>query len=248
MALTKSASIRGDEAPDAAARLAAQPWEVIRRQLDESGHAVVEALLTAEECRELVELYPQTERFRNRVVMQRHGFGQGEYQYFARPLPPLVDALRHAIYPELAPVANRWADTIGGGPFPAALESYLDRCHRAGQTKPTPLMLKYEAGDYNCLHQDLYGEMAFPLQVTILLSDSQEDFRGGEFLLVEQRPRMQSKGEIVPLRRGDAVIFATRYRHAAGRRGYFRVNLRHGVSRVLSGRRFSLGIIFHDAK
>jgi hypothetical protein len=248
MAHASRATDSGETAP-IAARLAGQSWNDALRRLDEAGYAVLEGLLTAAECRAVIDLYPLAERFRSRVVMQRHSFGRGEYQYLSYPLPDIVRDLRHAAYPRLAPLANRWSAAIGDGrAFPASLKDYLDQCHRAGQSKPTPLVLKYAAGDYNCLHQDLYGELVFPLQMTVLLSEPDAEFRGGEFLLVEQRPRMQSKGEVVPLRRGDAVVFATRYRPAAGRRGYFRVNLRHGVSRVLSGQRFSLGIIFHDAK
>jgi hypothetical protein len=180
--------------------------------------------------------------------MARHNYGSGEYKYLCYPLPPLVESLRQALYPRLAPVGNRWHERLGFEPrFPATLSAYLDRCHEAGQSRPTPLILKYEAGDYNCLHQDLYGELVFPLQATVLLSASERDFTGGEFLLVEQRPRMQSKAEIVPLAQGDAVIFAVNYRPVEGKRGFYRVVMRHGVSRLRTGHRFTLGVIFHDA-
>jgi hypothetical protein len=216
--------------------------------LDRDGFTVLTGLLSAAECRGLVALYDEREAFRSRVVMARHGFGEGEYKYLAYPLPPVVGELRQALYPRLAPVANRWQQQLGlAATFPDTLDAYLARCHAAGQTRPTPLILKYGAGDYNCLHQDLYGELVFPLQATVLLSRSGEDFSGGEFLLVEQRPRRQSKGEVVPLRQGDAVIFPVNHRPVAGTRGYYRATMRHGVSRVHSGSRFTLGVIFHDA-
>src|SRR6202023_4256360 len=183
-----------------------------------------------------------------RVIMQRHAFGRGEYQYFRYPLPAVVEDWRQAIYPHLAPIANRWRERLNEeGRFPPSLAAYLEQCHKAGQERPTPLLLKYGPGDYNCLHQDLYGALVFPLQLTVLLSDPEEDFTGGEFLLVEQRPRAQSRGEVVPLAQGDAVIFANALRPVTGKRGDYRVNLRHGVSRVSTGRRFTLGLIFHDA-
>jgi hypothetical protein len=230
------------------ARLAALPWAAVAGALDARGYATFGPILDAEECRQLTDLYAQGERFRSRVIMQRHAFGRGEYQYFAYPLPEMVEALRQAVYPGLAPVANRWNTALGREAiFPDQLDDYLARCHAAGQARPTPLLLKYEADDYNCLHQDLYGELAFPLQMTVLLSAPERDFTGGEFLLVEQRPRAQSKGEVVPLGQGEAVVFAVSHRPAQGTRGTYRVNLRHGVSRVRSGRRFSLGVIFHDA-
>ena len=216
--------------------------------LDERGYATTAALLTTEECRGLAALYDREEAFRSRVVMQRHAFGRGEYKYLQYPLPDVVEALRQAIYPHLAPIANRWRERLGeDGRFPPALDAYLAECHRAGQKRPTPLILKYEAGDYNCLHQDLYGDLVFPLQLTVLLSAPEDDFTGGEFLLVEQRPRAQSKGEVVPLRQGEAVIFPVHHRPVEGTRGPYRVTMRHGVSRLRSGRRFTLGIIFHDA-
>ncbi len=223
-------------------------WDEVAAALDERGFATTPSLLTPAECRSLAALYGEETAFRSRIVMARHGFGSGEYKYLRYPLPPLVAGLREAIYPRLVPVANRWRAALGGGePFPAALEAYLRRCHQAGQIRPTPLILRYGPGDYNCLHQDLYGELVFPLQLTVLLSDPGEDFTGGEFLLVEQRPRRQSKGEVVPLRQGEAVIFAVRERPARGVRGTYRVVMRHGVSRVHAGARHTLGIIFHDA-
>jgi uncharacterized protein len=216
--------------------------------LDRDGYAVLPGLLDADDCRALVSLYDERERFRSRVVMARHGYGSGEYKYFAYPLPPLVDALRRLLYPLLAPVANDWERKLGrAAAFPDTLDEYLARCHAAGQLRPTPLILKYGPGDYNCLHQDIYGELAFPLQATILLSRAGEDFSGGEFLLVEQRPRRQSKGEVVPLRQGDAVVFPVNHRPVAGARGFYRATMRHGVSRLRSGARFTLGVIFHDA-
>jgi uncharacterized protein len=228
--------------------LAPVDWEGIAVALDARGFAVTPPLLTAEQCRALRALYPREELFRSRVVMARYSFGQGEYQYLRYPLPRIVEALRQAIYPKLVPLANRWrAQMREGEPFPETLDDYLRRCHAAGQGRPTPLILKYGSGDYNCLHQDLYGELVFPLQLTLLLSEPGTEFVGGEFVLVEQRPRMQSKAEVVPLAQGEAVIFAVHHRPVAGKRGTYRVNLRHGVSRVRSGKRYTLGIIFHDA-
>jgi hypothetical protein len=224
-------------------------WAVIRASLDDRGCATTPALLIPAECTELIALYERREVFRNRIVMERFGYGLGEYKYFAAPIPPLVAALRTAFYGRLAPIASDWmrAMRLGEG-FPPALDDFLDLCHRGGQTKPTPLMLRYEAGGYNCLHQDLYGEIFFPIQMTIALSRREEDFSGGEFLLTEQRPRAQSRGEAITLDRGEAIIFATRWRPVRGARGHYRVNVRHGVSRLKSGLRFTLGIIFHDAK
>jgi hypothetical protein len=237
---------RPDDA--AASRIAAVDWQQTAMSLDERGYATTAALLTTEECRGLAALYDREEAFRSRVVMQRHAFGRGEYKYLQYPLPDVVEALRQAIYPHLAPIANRWRERLGeDGRFPPALDAYLAECHRAGQKRPTPLILKYEAGDYNCLHQDLYGDLVFPLQLTVLLSAPEDDFTGGEFLLVEQRPRAQSKGEVVPLRQAEAVIFPVHHRPVEGTRGPYRVTMRHGVSRLRSGRRFTLGIIFHDA-
>ena len=217
--------------------------------IDRDGYAVLPGLIGVEDCHHLIALYDEREQFRSRVVMARHGYGSGEYKYFAYPHPPLVAALRQRLYPLLAPIANGWERQLGrSAAFPAAHDDYLRRCHDAGQQRPTPLILKYEAGDYNCLHQDLYGELVFPLQATVLLSRPGEDFAGGEFLLVEQRPRRQSKGEVVPLGQGDAVIFPVNHRPVAGARGYYRATMRHGVSRLHSGSRFTLGIIFHDAE
>ena len=236
--------------PKAAASggLATVDWAHVAASLDERGYATTAALLTTEQCRGLAGIYDCEEAFRSRVVMQRHGFGSGEYKYLRYPLPDIVEALRQAIYPQLAPIANRWRERLGEErQFPASLGAYLRECHKAGQERPTPLILKYEAGDYNCLHQDLYGDLVFPLQLTVLLSAPEDDFTGGEFLLVEQRPRAQSKGEVVPLRQGEAVIFPVHHRPVEGTRGPYRVTMRHGVSRIRSGRRFTLGIIFHDA-
>ena len=223
-------------------------WPDLLAELNERGYAVLPGLLGERECKSVAGLYADEAAFRSRVVMARHNFGRGEYKYLRYPLPPLVAELREALYPRLAPLANRWHERLGLEPrFPARLDAYLARCHAAGQRRPTPLILKYEAGDYNCLHQDLYGQLVFPIQATVLLSKPGEDFTGGEFLLVEQRPRMQSKGEVVPLGRGDAVLFAVNYRPVAGTRGDYRVTMRHGVSRLRSGQRLTLGIIFHDA-
>jgi len=235
--------------PEAAvSRAAAVDWQQVAASLDERGYATTAALLTTEQCRGLSALYDREEAFRSRVVMQRHGFGSGEYKYLRYPLPDIVEALRQSIYPQLAPIANRWRERLREeGRFPPALAAYLKECHAAGQERPTPLILKYEAGDYNCLHQDLYGDLVFPLQLTVLLSAPEDDFTGGEFLLVEQRPRAQSRGEVVPLRQGEAVIFPVHHRPVEGTRGPYRITMRHGVSRVRSGQRFTLGIIFHDA-
>lgn len=228
-------------------RLAAIDWPEVAASLDLRGYATTPALLTSRECRGLAALYAGDEAFRSRVVMERHGFGRGEYKYLRYPLPGAVEELRNGIYPRLAPVANRWREALRAeGRFPPSLEDFLAQCHTAGQQKPTPLILKYDAEDYNCLHQDLYGTLIFPLQLTVLLSDP-ADFTGGEFLLVEQRPRMQSRAEIVPLRQGEAVIFAVHHRPVRGARGIYRVALRHGVSRIRSGQRYTLGVIFHDA-
>ena len=222
-------------------------WAAAEAALDARGYTTTPPLLTAAECRALSALYPEDAAFRSRVMMARHGFGRGEYKYLSYPLPPSVEALRQAIYPRLAPIANRWRVALGEeGRFPATLDQYLAECHAAGQTRPTPLLLKYGAEDYNCLHQDLYGDLAFPLQMTVLLSPPGE-FTGGEFLLVEQRPRRQSKAEVVSLGQGEAVIFSVHHRPVRGTRGFYRVNQRHGVSRLRSGERYTLGIIFHDA-
>jgi uncharacterized protein len=238
----------GASPPAAVARIAALDWKAIAADLDAQGCALAAAILSAAECEALAALYA-SDRFRSRVVMARHGFGRGEYKYFAYPLPEVVAALRRALYARLAGIANRWNEAMGiDVRYPEVHAAFLDRCHRAGQTRPTPLLLTYGAGDYNCLHQDLYGEHVFPLQATFLLSAPAKDFTGGEFVLTEQRPRMQSRAEVVPLGQGDGVIFAVHHRPVQGARGSYRVKLRHGVSRVRSGRRSTLGIIFHDAQ
>jgi hypothetical protein len=224
-------------------------WAETTAELNSQGSAVIKQLLSASECEALVGLYPESQHFRSRIVMQRHGFGQGEYQYFSYPLPETVARLRAALYPELVGVANAWNEAMGiEERYPPDHASFLARCHAAGQQRPTPLLLQYGPGDYNCLHQDLYGEHVFPIQVAVLLSRPGEDFTGGEFVLTEQRPRMQSRPEVVPLAQGDAVVFAVHHRPVQGSRGFYRVNMRHGVSRLRSGRRHTLGIIFHDAQ
>ena len=216
--------------------------------LDERGYAVLPSLFDAVACGSLAAFYDEPARFRSRIVMSRHGFGRGEYQYFAYPLPPVIGALRREIYAALAPIANRWNERMGmESPFPATHEEFILRCHGAGQRRPTPLLLRYVEGDFNCLHQDLYGEHVFPLQMAVLLSQPGEDFRGGEFVLTEQRPRQQSRVEVVPLKQGDAVVFAVNERPVRGARADYRVKMRHGVSRLRSGRRLTLGIILHDA-
>jgi uncharacterized protein len=230
-------------------RVAALDWADLGAELDDHGCAVVKGLLTAPECKSLAELYTQDLPFRSRVVMARHGFGRGEYKYFAHPLPALVADLREALYPPLSVIANRWNEALGADVrYPHEHAEFLERCHQAGQTQPTPLLLYYVEGDFNCLHQDLYGDHVFPLQVAFLLSVPGQDFTGGEFVLTEQRPRMQSRVEVVPLAQGDGVIFPVHHRPVRGTRGTYRVNLRHGVSRVRSGRRQTMGVIFHDAK
>ena len=230
------------------ARLASIDWAAVQTDLDAQGAAVVPGLLTAPGCRELAQQYPLDGLFRSRVVMARHGFGRGEYRYFAYPLPSRVARLRAALYTPLVPVANRWHEAMGlPARFPDRHAAFIARCHAAGQMRPTPLLLQYGAGDYNCLHQDLYGEHVFPLQVVVLLSAPERDFEGGEFVMTEQRPRMQSRPMVLPLRQGDAAIFAVHHRPVQGTRGVYRGNLRHGVSRVRSGRRHTLGLIFHDA-
>lgn len=220
-------------------------WARIEADLDRYGAATIKDLLSPETCRTLVDLYADDTLFRSKVVMGRHGFGRGEYKYFAYPLPAALETLRTTLYPDLAVIANRWHGTIT---YPSNHVDYLSQCHAAGQTRPTPLLLRYESGDYNCLHQDLYGEHVFPLQIAILLSRPGDDFTGGEFVLTEQRPRMQSRVEVVPLEQGDAVIFAVHHRPVRGTKGIYRVNMRHGVSRVRSGHRHTVGIIFHDAR
>ncbi|MDH4458938.1 MAG: 2OG-Fe(II) oxygenase [Nevskia sp.] len=223
-------------------------WPALLAELDAHGAARIPGLLDADQCRAMAARYRDAEGFRSRVVMQRHGYGRGEYRYFAYPLPSLVADLREALYAPLVPLANRWCERMNlDTRFPAGHAEYQARCHAAGQTRPTPLLLQYGAGDYNCLHQDLYGAEVFPLQVALLLSQPGVDFTGGEFVLTEQRPRMQSRAEVVPLLQGDAVVFAVHHRPVAGSRGSYRVNLRHGVSRIRSGQRHTLGILFHDA-
>ncbi len=232
-----------------AARLREVDWKVAAQELGERGWTTTPPLLTSEECAGLVALYPEDARFRSRVDMARFRFGEGEYKYFAAPLPSLVAELREHAYPPLAEIAGEWQAALGRATrYPPTLGGFLGQCGRRGQRKPTPLLLRYEPGGYNCLHQDIYGDVAFPLQMTCLLSRPGEDFTGGEFLLVEQRPRAQSRGEVVPLVQGQIVIFTTRERPARGTRGTYRVALRHGVSRVTSGLRYTLGVIFHDAK
>ena len=230
-------------------RIGAVDWDRAGEDLDAQAFAVIEHLLTPKECRELASLYRDDARFRSRVVMARHGFGRGEYKYFAYPLPGLISDLRTGTYPHLAAIANRWNEAMGiDNRYPGNLAQFLARCHGAGQTRPTPLLLRYGPGDFNCLHQDLYGAHAFPLQAAILLSQPGDDFSGGEFVLTEQRPRMQSRAAVVPLTRGDAVVFPVHHRPVRGVKGTYRVNLRHGVSAVRSGERLTLGIIFHDAE
>jgi uncharacterized protein len=230
-------------------RVNALDWPRISQDLDTQGSAILERLIPSDECRAVVALYPQDDLFRSRVVMARHGFGRGEYKYFAYPLPQIVAELRTELYPRLAPIANKWNTRMGIEiQYPESHAEFIKRCHNAGQNKSTPLLLQYASGDYNCLHQDLYGEHVFPIQVAILLSEPVKDFIGGEFVLTEQRPRMQSRPEVVPLRQGDAVAFAVHHRPVQGARGFYRVNLRHGVSRIRSGHRHTVGIIFHDAK
>jgi uncharacterized protein len=230
-------------------RVNALDWPRISQDLDTQGSAILERLIPSDECRAVVAMYPQDDLFRSRVVMARHGFGRGEYKYFAYPLPQIVAELRTELYPRLAPIANKWNIRMGIEiQYPESHAEFIKRCHNAGQNKSTPLLLQYASGDYNCLHQDLYGEHVFPIQVAILLSEPVKDFIGGEFVLTEQRPRMQSRPEVVPLRQGDAVVFAVHHRPVQGARGFYRVNLRHGVSRIRSGHRHTVGIIFHDAK
>ncbi|RCS23432.1 proline hydroxylase [Phyllobacterium salinisoli] len=235
--------------PAAEERVGKYDWTALASDLDDYGCAVLEKLLTQEECRDLAALYPREEHFRSHIHMARHGFGRGEYRYFRYPLPDLLGGLRTALYPRLAPVANQWNKRMGiDTQYPDSHADFIKACHDAGQVRPTPLLLQYVPGDFNCLHQDLYGDLAFPLQVAILLSEPGEDFTGGEFVLTEQRPRMQSRAEVVPLRQGDAVAFAVHNRPVQGSKGNYRVNLRHGVSRVRSGKRHTVGIIFHDAR
>jgi len=230
-------------------RAGREVWEDVRAQLDARGYALLRGVLGQQQCEELAGYYDDERRFRSRIDMARYKFGQGEYKYFGYPLPDLVHELRASIYLELAPLANSWAERLGGkSRFPGTLAEFLGQCHRAGQKRPTPLLLKYRAGDYNCLHQDLYGELAFPFQVTFFLSQHGQDFEGGEFVLSEQRPRQQSRVEVLIPDQGDAVVFSVHHRPVQGARRDYRATLRHGVSTVRSGRRYTLGIIFHDAK
>lgn len=230
-------------------RVGRYDWPALSQELSTYGCAVLNGLLSPEECAEAAALYRDGQRFRSHITMARHGFGRGEYQYFSYPLPAIVAGLRQALYPRLAGVANQWNERLQlDQRYPADHPAFLEQCHAQGQTRPTPLLLQYVEGDFNCLHQDLYGDLAFPIQVAILLSEPDRDFTGGEFVLTEQRPRMQSRVEVVPLRQGDAVAFAVHNRPVAGSRGHYRVNLRHGVSRIRSGMRHTLGIIFHDGR
>jgi uncharacterized protein len=246
--MSRPATVAIPSTIDVAERVNAIDWARVSVDLDAQGSARIERLISPAECEALASLYPIDALFRSRVVMARHGFGRGEYKYFSYPLPSLVEVIRSALYPRLVPIANRWHDTMRiDVRFPDRHADFIDRCHAAGQQRPTPLLLQYGAGDYNCLHQDLYGEHVFPLQLTILLSEPGRDFEGGEFVMTEQRPRMQSRPQVVSLRQGDAVVFAVHQRPVQGTRGWYRVNLRHGVSRVRSGHRQTAGIIFHDA-
>ena len=224
-------------------------WEQVSQNLDAEGNAIIKSILSSDECDNIRALYQERKLFRSEVIMERHGFGRGEYRYFSYPLPELIASLRTSLYPHLVPIANRWNHAMGVDVrYPAGHAEYIRRCHQAGQDKPTPLILKHETDDYNCLHQDLYGEHIFPLQVAVLLSEPDKDFTGGEFVMTEQRPRMQSRPIVVPLRKGDGVVFAVHHRPVQGRKSVYRVNLRHGVSRLRSGSRHTLGIIFHDAQ
>ena len=224
-------------------------WDHVYRDLDAEGNAIVKGILSAAECDETRAFYEDEDLFRSQIVMERHGFGRGEYRYFGYPLPSLIEALRTSFYPHLVPTANRWNEAMGiDVRYPATHADFIQRCHQAGQNKPTPLILKYGPDDYNCLHQDLYGEHVFPLQIAVLLSEPDRDFTGGEFVMTEQRPRMQSRPIVVPLQKGDGVVFAVNHRPVKGKKSVYRVNLRHGVSRLRSGSRYTLGIIFHDAK
>lgn len=234
---------------DLTGRVERLDWRQISNQLDEQGYGLLRGLVRSEECDALASLYSEDQRFRSRIVMERFSFGRGEYKYFDYPLPDPISELRPALYRCLQPIANHWNEVMGiNVHYPKEHSQFIHRCHKAGQLKPTPLLLQYGPGDFNCLHQDLYGEHVFPIQVTVLLSQPGRDFTGGEFLIVEQRPRMQSRAEVVPLRKGDAVVFAVHHRPVHGKRGPYRVNFRHGISRVRSGHRCTLGIIFHDAK
>lgn len=233
----------------AEARISACDWTALAGDLNSYGCAILPNLLTPEECNDIATLYPDGSHFRSHIIMARHGFGKGEYRYFKYPLPDLLGGIRTALYPRLAGIANEWNERMGlKQRFPDGHAAFLQQCHDAGQTRPTPLLLQYVPGDFNCLHQDLYGDLVFPIQVAILLSEPGRDFTGGEFVLTEQRPRMQSRVEVAPLRQGDAVAFAVHNRPVQGTKGNYRVNMRHGVSRVRSGMRHTAGIIFHDAR
>lgn len=245
---TPAGDTRGNPCVFDSGRIEDRDWNDITAQLDACGRAVLPGVLSARQCEAIAGAYDDEARYRSRVTMARHGFGRGEYRYFAYPLPDIVRALREAFYPRLAPIASHWNEAMGVAvDYPPHLHEFIEHCHRAGQTRPTPLLLRYREGDYNCLHQDLYGDHVFPLQVAIVLSQPGRDFTGGEFVLTEQRPRMQSRVDVVPLQQGDAVVFAVHRRPVRGARGHYRVNLRHGVSRVHSGLRHTLGLIFHDA-
>lgn len=247
--MTSGAMATGAPVKAAAERVEAIDWTEVSARLDARGWTRLPNVLAASECRAIAGLYRDPSRFRSRIVMARHGYGRGEYQYFRYPLPELIEELRTELYPHLAPVANRWNESMRiHGRFPLRHAEFLERCHAAGQTRPTPLVLKYETGDYNALHQDLYGEHVFPLQVAFLLAEPERDFTGGEFVLTEQRPRMQSRASVIPLRQGDGVVFAVRQRPVQGSRGFYRVTMRHGVSELRSGQRYTLGVIFHDAE
>jgi uncharacterized protein len=235
--------------PSIAKRVEGIDWEHVSRGLDAHGSAIVERLLSPKECETLAELYAHDRPFRSRVVMERHGFGRGEYKYFSYPLPDIIADLRTVVYPHLVPIADRWNTALSFDVrYPGTHAEFIERCHQAGQVKPTPLLLQYGTDDYNCLHQDLYGEHVFPLQLAILLSEPHKDFTGGEFVMTEQRPRMQSRPIVLPLGQGDGVVFAVHHRPVQGTRGFYRVTLRHGVSRIRSGHRHTVGVIFHDAQ
>ena len=235
--------------PLQAGNIPAYDWQEIGAELDEFGATILKNIISPQECHELAAGYYNLAAFRTVIAMRKHGFGRGEYKYYANPIPALIWNLRQKLYPQLAPIANRWSERLGSDVrFPPTHDEFLDWCHAAGQTRPTPLILQYVEGDYNCLHQDIYGDIAFPLQVAILLSEPEKDFTGGEFVLTEQRPRMQSRAEVVPLRQGDGVVFAVNDRPMQGTRGDYRVKMRHGVSRIRSGQRHTLGIIFHDSR
>jgi uncharacterized protein len=248
--MSRAVSVRQERSmPGMEARVGALDWSRLNDELDGDGACIIQGLLSEDECDQAAALYDDEQLYRSKVIMARHGYGQGEYKYFRYPLPPIVAGLRTHVWPKLAPVANRWNEAMRiNVRYPGTHAQFVQRCHEAGQVRPTPLMLNYTAGDYNCLHQDLYGEHVFPLQLAILLSQPGKDFSGGEFVLTEQRPRRQSRPQVLPLAKGDAAIFAVHHRPVRGTRGYYRVNMRHGVSRISAGHRRTLGIIFHDAR